>query len=144
MSMTVTATTMAMTAAAMAFTVAVAMMVAVNSRIISQFACQESIYGFISTALNTAVQGNACLGQSILGTAANATANQSADVLFLQESRQSTMANTIAGENMGFLNLIVLNGVNLELFRMAEMLENLAVVIGNCKFHRAVASFLHR
>ena len=141
MSMTVTATTMAMTAAAMAF--AVAVMVAVNSRIISQFACQESIYGFISTALNTAVQGNACLGQSILGTAANATANQSADVLFLQESRQSTMANTIAGENMGFLNLIVLNGVNLEFFRMAEMLENLTVVIGNCKFHRAVASFLH-
>ena len=144
MSMTVTATTMAMTAAAMAFAVAVAMMVAVNSRIISQFACQESIYGFISTALNTAVQGNASLSQSILGTAANATANQGANVLFLQEGRQSTMANTIAGENMGFLNLIVLNGVNLELFRMAEMLENLAVVIGNCKFHRAVTSFLHR
>ena len=134
---------MAMTAAVMAFAVAVAMMVAVNSGVISQVACQESIYGFISTALNTAVQSNACLGQSILGTTANAAANQGADVLFLQEGRQGTMANTIAGDNVGFLNLIVLNGVNLELLRMAEMLENLAVVIGNCKFHRAVASFLH-
>ena len=142
MSMTVTATTMAMTAAAMAFAVAVTVMIAVNSRIISQFACQESIYGFISTALNTAVQGNACLGQSILGTTANAAANQGAYVLLLQEGSQGTMADTVAGENMGFLDLIVLNGVNLELFRMAKVLENLTVVIGNCKFHRAVASFL--
>ena len=134
---------MAMTAAAMAFTVAVAMMVAVNSRIISQFACQESIYGFISTALNTAVQGNACLGQSILGTAANAAANQGIDIFLLQEGGQSTVTNTVARENMGFLNRVIFNSINFEGFRMAEMLENLAVVIGNCKFHRAVASFLH-
>ena len=142
--MTVTATTMAMTAAAMAFTVAVAMMVAVNSRIISQFACQESIYGFISTALNTAVQGNACLGQSILGTAANAAANQGIDIFLLQEGGQSTVTNTVARENMGFLNRVIFNSINFEGFRMAEMLENLAVIIGNCKFHRAVTSFLHR
>ena len=83
------------------------------------------------------------MSQSILGTAANATADQGADILFLQEGSQGTMADTVAGENMGFLDLIVLNGVNLELFCMAEVLENLAVVIGNCKFHKIVTSFLH-
>ena len=134
----------AVAAAAMAFAMTVTMMVAVNSGVVGKFSCQESFYCCIRISLNTTVQGNACLSQSILGTAANAAANQGFDVLFLQEGGQGTVPHTVAGENMGFLNRIVFNGINFEFFRMAEMLENLAVVVGNCKFHRAVTSFLHR
>lgn len=130
----------AVAATAMAF--AMTVMVAMNSGVVSKFSCQESIYCCIGISLNATVQGNACLSQGILGTAANTAANQSVDIFLLQEGSQGTMTSTIAGNNMGFLNSIVFNGINLELFCMAEMLENLAVVVGNCKFHQAVTSFL--
>ena len=139
MTMAVTVTT-----AAMAFTVAVTMMVAVNSRVVGQFIGQEIIYRCIRVTLNAAVQFNSCLSQSILGTTANAAADQSVDVFLLQEGGQGTMTGTIAGYDMGFLNRVVFNGIHLKLFCVSEMLENLTVVIGNCKLHRTVTSFLHR
>jgi hypothetical protein len=142
--MTATAMAFTVTTTAMTFAMAVTMMVAVNSRVVSQFSCQKIIYCCICITLNTAVQGNTCLSQGILSTTANATANQGIDVFLLQEGGQSTVTNTVAGENKGFLNRVIFNSLNFEGFRMAEMLENLAVIIGNCKFHRAVTSSLHR
>ena len=65
----------AVAATAMAFAMTVTMMVAVNSGVVGKFSCQESIYCCICIPLNAAVQGNTCLSQSILSTAANATTN---------------------------------------------------------------------
>ena len=56
----------------MAATVTMVMMVAVDNRVVSQFPGQEIIYRCICLSLHTAIQGNACLSQCVLGTATNA------------------------------------------------------------------------
>ena len=138
--MAVTVTAAAMAAAGVAFSVAV--MVAAHGRVIGKLACQEIMHGCISFALYAAVKGDASAGQSILGTGADAAANQGVDVFLLQEGGQSAVACAIAVKHMGLFDGSVLDGIDFELAGVAEVLENLSVVIGDCEFHET-ASFLY-
>ena len=128
-----------MTAAGVAL--AVVVVVAAHSRVIGQLARQEVTYGCISIALYAAVKGYACTSQCILGTGTDAAANQGVDILLLQEGGQGAVACAIAVKHVGILDGAVFDGINLELAGVAEVLENLSVIIGDCKFH-ASASFL--
>lgn len=131
----------AVTVAAAAMTVALSVVVAVDGGIIGQLPCQEIGYCCICFSLYAAVELDACLGQGILGTGANAAADKGVDALLLQEGGQCPVPLALRGEDMGFGDFALLDGVDLEFLRVAEVLENLAVFIGDCKFHNDVFSF---
>ena len=128
-------TAAAVAAASMSFAMPVVVMVAMHRRVIGQFPGQEIIHGGISLSLHAAVEGDARMGQGVLGATADTPANQGVNVFFLQERGQCSMACAVAVKDMGFLDLVVLYGVDFELLGVAEMLENLAVFVGDCNFH---------
>ena len=136
-------TAAAVAAASMSFAMPVAVMVAMHRRVIGQFPSQEIVHGSIGLSLHAAIEGDARMSQGVLG-AADAPANQGVNLFFLQEGGQCAMACAVAVKDMGFLDLVVLYGVDFELLGVAEMLENLAVFVGDCKLHDGWASFLHR
>lgn len=118
-----------------AVAVGMVMMVAVHVRIKGERSRQQSCYGFVCRTLYAAVQGDAGLSQSHLRAAADAAADQRMDTLSLQKSGQRTVAAAHRIDDFRADDCAVFYFVNLELFRMAEMLKNLALFISNCNFH---------
>lgn len=118
-----------------AVAVGMVMMVAVHVRIKGERSRQQSCYGFVCRTLHAAVQRDAGLGQSHLRTAADAAADQRIDALSLQKSSQCAVAAAHRIDDFRIDDCTVFYFVNLKLFRVAEMLENLALFICNCNFH---------
>lgn len=139
--MMVSAAVMFMLAAAVfaagmvAVAVCMVMMVAVHVRIKGKRSCQQSRYGFVCRTLHAAVQGDAGLSQSHLRAAADTAADQRIDALSLQKSGQRAVAAAHRVDDFCTDDCTVFYFVNLKLFRVAEMLENLALFICNCNFH---------
>ena len=139
--MMVSAAVMFMLAAAVfaagmvAVAVCMVMMVAVHVGIKGKRSCQQGRYGFVCRTLYAAVQGDAGLSQSHLRAAADAAADQRIDALSLQKSGQRAVAAAHRVDDFCTDDCTVFYFVNLKLFRMAEMLENLALFICNCNFH---------
>ena len=104
-------------------------------------ACQQLGDTRISVAGAAGVQLDACLCQSHLGTAADAAADEAVYPVGSQEARQGAMAAAVGVHYLGGDYGAVFHIVELELSRMAEVLEDLSVFIGNCDFH-VDASFL--
>ena len=123
----------AVTAAKVAFLMVVfPVMIALNIGIVEQVAGNQGFHSCISVAGNTAVQLNACCCKSHLGTAADTAADQDICMQRGQHTGQGTVAAAVGIHHFGGNDLAVLNIVNLKFLGMAEMLENLAVFIGNC------------
>lgn len=139
--MMVSAAVMFMLAAAVfaagmvAVAVCMVMMVAVHVGIKGKRSCQQGRYGFVCRTLHASVQGDAGLSQSHLRAAADAAADQRIDALSLQKSGQRAVAAAHRVDDFCTDDCTVFYFVNLKLFRMAEMLENLALFICNCNFH---------
>ena len=139
--MMVSAAVMFMLAAAVfaagmiAVAVCMVMMVAVHVGIKGESPRQQGCYGFVCRTLHAAVQGDAGLGQGHLRAAADAAADQRIDALSLQKSSQRAVAAAHRVDDFCTDDCTVFYFVNLKLFRVAEMLENLALFICNCNFH---------
>ena len=118
-----------------AVAVCMVMMVAVHVGIKGKRSCQQGCYGFVCRPLHAAVQGDAGLSQSHLRAAADAAADQRIDALSLQKSGQRAVATAHRVDDFCTDDCTVFYFVNLKLFRVAEMLENLALFICNCNFH---------
>ena len=118
-----------------AVAVCMVMMVAVHVGIKGESPRQQGRYGFVCRTLHAAVQSDAGLGQSHLRTAADAAADQRIDALSLQKSSQRAVAAAHRVDDFCTDDCAVFYFVNLKLFRVAEMLENLALFICNCNFH---------
>lgn len=118
-----------------AVAVCMVMMVAVHVGIKGESPRQQGRYGFVCRTLHAAVQSDAGLGQSHLRTAADAAADQRIDALSLQKSSQRAVAAAHRIDDFRIDDCTVFYFVNLKLFRVAEMLENLALFICNCNFH---------
>lgn len=118
-----------------AVAVGMVMMVAVHVGIKGESPRQQGRYGFVCRTLHAAVQSDAGLGQSHLRTAADAAADQRIDALSLQKSSQRAVAAAHRIDDFRIDDCTVFYFVNLKLFRVAEMLENLALFICNCNFH---------
>ena len=118
-----------------AVAVCMVMMVAVHVGIKGESPRQQGCYGFVCRTLHAAVQGDAGLGQGHLRAAADAAADQRIDALSLQKSSQRAMAAAHRVDDFCTDDCAVFYFVNLKLFRVAEMLENLALFICNCNFH---------
>ena len=105
-----------------AVAVCMVMMVAVHVGIKGKRSCQQGRYGYV-------------LSQSHLRAAADTAADQRIDALSLQKSGQRAVAAAHRVDDFCTDDCTVFYFVNLKLFRVAEMLENLALFICNCNFH---------
>ena len=123
------------TAGVTSFAVLMVMEVTVNIGIVAQISAEQCAHRCVSVAADTAVELDACFGQSCLRTAADASADQSVHAVLHQEACQCAVAAAVGINNFRMRDFAVRSFINLELFSVAEMLKNLTVFIGNCNFH---------
>lgn len=99
--------------------------------------------GFIGTARNAAIEVNRSGRQGLLGSAADAAGNDGIDFLGLQETDQGTVALTIGVDDVSLDDMAIFDIIDLEFFRMAEMLEYIPIFIRNCySYHNNFSSNL--
>ena len=103
--------------------------------IVVQFTCQEGFHSIIGIAVNTAVEIDACLVQSSTGAAADAAADQGVNLVGGQVASQCTVAGTGDAEDLSVDDGTVLDLVELELGGVAEVGEDLFVLISNSDKH---------
>ena len=129
----VTVTAAAVAAAGMAF--AVIMVRAVHIGIKRQRTVQERLHCLIGIALHTADQTDIGLRKRCLCAAANAAADQRIHTELCQQAGQRTVTAAVRIHHLCMQQLAAGYLVQLKLLRVAKMLENLSVFIGNCDFH---------
>lgn len=96
----------------------------------------EQIFdGFIGTACNAAIEVDRGFCQGLFRSAADTAGNDRIDFLGLQETDQGAVALPIGTDNVGPDDITVFDIINLELCRMAEMLEYIPIFIRNCYSH---------
>ena len=128
-----------MVVAGMPFLVVVAgmallvMVVAVGS-CVHQLAPQIGRHGLVRAAGCPGAEGDALLLQGGLSAAADAAADQHVDALFCQQTGQGAVAAAVGRKKPGGEELPVLDLIELEGLRVSEVLEHLAVVIGDGDF----------
>ena len=109
-------------------------MITVGSCIL-QFAAKIGFHRFVRVSRSSGAEFNAAVLQGCLGAAADTAADQDVDMVFLQQSRQGAMADTV-GIEKGLLNdLSIFRIIDRERLRPSEMLENITVIIGYCNSH---------
>ena len=127
--------TAAMVAAFMIAMVVFAMVVAFRLRIVVKRVAEQRFNSSVRAALHAAEQTNASLRQRHLRAAANTSADQHVHVQALEHTCQSAMAAAIGIDHHAHDHFAILRIVDLEGFRMTEVLENLAIVIRHCNSH---------
>ena len=108
-------------------------------RIIVKLAGNKSFHRSICIAGNTAKETNTCCCQCHLGATTNTAADQHIRVQCSQNTGQSTMTASIGINNFRSNNFSILYIVQLKLFSMSKMLENIPVFIGNCNSHKMIS-----
>ena len=126
----------AVVAAVMTFAVFMVMMVAADVGIESQLTCKQSFHSGICTAGYTAEKLNACCCQRHLRAAADSAADEHIRIQCGQYSCQSAMTASVGIYNGGGNHLAILYVIHLKLLGVAEVLENLSILIGNCDSHK--------
>ena len=113
----------------------VIVMVAADIGIVTKAARQQGIHRRIRFTADAAIESDAGRGQRHLGSAANAAANQGVYPSLHQEACQGTMAIAVGVDHFCAGDFIPRHLIDLELLRMAEVLEDLTVFISDCDFH---------
>ena len=131
--MTAVASATMMTAGMSALAMLVVVVIAADIWIVGEFVGQQSVYRSISIAAS--VEPDTGFRQSHLSTASDAAADQRIDAMLHQKTGQRTVAAAIGVNDFGMSDFAIQDFVQLKLLRVAEMLENLSVFIGNCDFH---------
>ena len=125
----------AVIAAGVAFAVMMIVVVAADIGIECQLSGQQGFHSSIGAAGDSTVELYACGCQGHLGTAADTAADQHICVQGGQNAGQSTVAAAVGIDDMGGNDFAILYIIDLKLFRVAEMLKDLAVFVGNCNSH---------
>ena len=122
---------------AVMFTMAMLLVVMAASYVGIEFqrTIEQILDGFIGTARNAAIEVNRSGLQGLLGSATDAAGNDGIDFLGLQEPDQGTVALTIGVDDVSLDDMPIFDIINLEFFRMAEMLEYIPIFIRNCYSH---------
>ena len=127
------------TAGVTSFAVRMVMVVTVNIGIVVQTSAEQCVHRCVSVPADTAVELDTRLGQSRLGTAADASANQSVHTVLHQEACQCAVTAAVGINDLRMRDFAVRSFIKLELFSVTEMLKNLTVSIGNCNFHNGIS-----
>ena len=130
---------------AVMFTMAMLLVVMAASYVGIEFqrTIEQILDGFIGTARNAAIEVNRSGCQGLLGSAADAAGNDGIDFLGLQETDHGTVALTIGVDDVSLDDMAIFDIIDLEFFRMAEMLEYIPIFIRNCySYHNNFSSNL--
>lgn len=123
----------AVVAAGVGLTVVV--MVAGGGLGIGQSPVQQLGHPLVGVAGAAGVELDARLGQGHLGAGSDAAADEAVHAVLGQEARQSAVAATVGGADLGGDHLAVLHLIDLELLRVAEVAEHHSIFVSNCDFH---------
>jgi len=130
---------------AVMFTMAMLLVVMAASYVGIEFqrTIEQILDGFIGTACNAAIEVNRSGRQGLLGSATDAAGNDGIDFLGLQETDQGTVALTMGVDDVSLDDMAIFDIIDLEFFRMAEMLEYIPIFIRNCySYHNNFSSNL--
>ena len=107
--------------------------------IISKVPCNKALYRLVSISVDTAIELNACLGKCHLRTAADTAADQHIYIELGKKARKCAVSAAIGVDYLSGKNFIAINGINLELLRMAKVLKNFTITISYCDFHLMIS-----
>ncbi len=134
-----------MVAASMSFTMmvtasmslAVMMTVVVTSGvgIIGERSFRKSLCGVIRRALDSGIEHDSHIRKRCLGSHADPAADQSVCFYCLQETRKGAVSVPVGINNLLIHDLSIFDVIQLELFGVAKVLEDLSVFICNCNSH---------
>lgn len=127
------------------FTMAMLLVVVTASYVGIEFqrTIEQILDGFIGTTRNAAIEINRSGRQGLFRSTADAAGNDGIDFLGLQETDQSTVALTIGVDDVSLDDMAIFDIIDLEFFRMAEMLEYIPIFIRNCySYHNNFSSNL--
>lgn len=110
-------------------------MAAADVGIVAELAEKQRVHRRIRVSADAAVELYARLCKHRLSAAADAAADKSVNAVECQKARQRTVTAAVCADNSLADDFSVLNIIELELLRVAEVLKNLTVFIGNCDFH---------
>ena len=125
----------------MPFPVSVIVMIAVHIGIKIQSTAEQSLYRIVRAAADTAVKLNARFCKRPLRAAADSAANKDINLQRLQNSGQSAVSAAVGIKNLAGHNFVFLYLINLELFRVAEVLKYFSVFISYCDSHPVFSFF---
>ena len=117
----------------------VVMVITVNIGVVAQTSVEQCAHRSVSVTADTAVELDTRFDKCCLCTAADASANQSVHAVLHQEACQCAVTASVGINNLHVDDFAVRSFIKLELFGVAEMLENLTVFIGNCNFHNGIS-----
>ena len=120
----------------------VVVMVAVGAGV-DQFAPQIGLHGLVRASGCACADLDAGFFQGRLSARAEAAADQHVDGFVRQQARQRFMAAAVGTHHLGGQHFAVFHVVDLELFRMSEVLEHFAVFVSNCNFHEKLLKICH-
>ena len=117
------------------FTMAMLLVVVAASYVGIEFQrpVDQILDGFIGTARDATIEVDRGFCQGLFRSTADAAGNDGIDFLGLQEPYQGTVALTI--DDVSLDDMAIFDIINLEFFRMAEMLEYIPIFIRNCYSH---------
>lgn len=99
----------------------------------------------VRRALDAGIDADAGIRERLERARADAAADERIDFVFLQKAGECAVTAALRADNLRFLNGVLLDVVEFECLRVAEVLEHRAVFvfIGDCDSHRSF-SFLSR
>lgn len=99
----------------------------------------------VRRALDSGIDADAGIRERLDRARADAAADERIDFVFLQKAGECAVTAALRADNLRFLNGVLLDVVEFECLRVAEVLEHRAVFvfIGDCDSHRSF-SFLSR
>ena len=99
----------------------------------------------VRRALDAGIDADAGIRERLDRARADAAADERIDFIFLQKAGECAVTAALRADNLRFLNGVLLDVVEFECLRVAEVLEHRAVFIfiGDCDSHRSF-SFLSR
>ena len=125
-----------------AIAVMVLVVITTGVGIIFEVSSRKCLSRLIGRTLNARVELDSRVGERHLRTYADTTADQGVDLCGLKESRQQPVPAAVGVYDLLLDDFFILDIVQLELLRMAEMLENLSVFIGDCDSHNMISFIL--
>lgn len=124
--------------AAAAFVVMMIVMGAVRAGILRQHAGQQPGDRLVRGAGNARVERDVCVVQRDLCTHSDASTDQRIHTKVGQHAGKRAVAAAGDGDDFALHPLSLPNSIHLELGGMAEVLEDLAVFVGDCDFHNDI------
>ena len=109
-------------------------------RVVGQAPRQQGGHRPVGVPRRAGVESDARLGQSVSGAAADAAADEGLHAVLPQEARQGPVAAAVGVHHPAGDHRAVFHVVELELLRVAEVLEYLTVFISDCDFHDKCSS----